>query len=103
MPTQNEVIMEFIKDLFNTMLFNPFREWSGTLEKARAKFKPSMFKKDQHLFAPIVFIIALIWTIVMVGLAIGSMVTLFCSLLILYFILSRIFGINMTWEDVVVV
>lgn len=60
-------------------------------------------RKGQGLLAPLVFIIALLWVIVTIGLAFGSLLVFFCSLLVLYFVFTKIFGVKLNWDEVVVV
>jgi hypothetical protein len=60
-------------------------------------------RRNRGLFAPVVMVLAVLWAIVTAGLAVGSFFTLFLSLLILYFIITRVFGIQLNLDDVVVV
>ncbi len=51
--------------------------------------------------SPVVFVIAVLWTIFSMAMAFASMMTLFGSLLVLYFILTRIFGVDLQNFDAV--
>ncbi|EKD42607.1 MAG: hypothetical protein ACD_73C00085G0003 [uncultured bacterium] len=70
------------------------------VENAMVFFNPTYVSKSNSFFSPIIAIIALITAIFMVGIAIGSFFMLFSSLLILYFILTKVFGIQLDTGDV---
>lgn len=78
-------------------------QWFQKIEGALVAFKPHYIAKNNNLFSPLIALIAVIWSIFLVGIAIGSFSTLFASLLVLYFILTKIFGISLETGDVFVV
>lgn len=77
--------------------------WLGRVDVALAPFAPAYISKKPTFFSPIVALVALIFSIYLIGVAIGSFFTLFTSLLVLYFILTKIFGIQLEAGDVFVV
>ncbi len=87
-----------VSDFYNTYLKFLGRDLSRAIDR----FKGGSMQKNQGLLAPLIFIIAVLWTIVTIGLAFGSLLTFFCSLLVLYFIFTKIFGVNLDLSDVVI-
>ncbi|MBX7147998.1 hypothetical protein K1X76_02840 [bacterium] len=77
--------------------------WFKKMENALVYFTPTYVTKNDSLFSPLVAVVALILAVFLVGVAIGSFFTLFASLLVLYFILSKIFGIRLDAGDIFVV
>lgn len=96
-------MVDQVKTFFKKLYSENLNFWSKTVETAIQPFHGQTLKKEQGLFAPIIFIVAVLWTILTVGIAIGSLFTLFGSLLVLYFIITRIFGIDVNLSEVVVV
>lgn len=80
-----------------------FQSFSERLDQALAAFRPVFLRRDNGFLSPVILILAVLWAIVTTGVAIGSFFTLFLSLLILYFIVTRVFGIHLNLDDVVVV
>ncbi|HBF12129.1 MAG TPA: hypothetical protein DDW49_01860 [Deltaproteobacteria bacterium] len=82
------------------------KQWDKWFQKAEGSliyFSPSYISKKNNLFSPLIAIIAIISSIVLIGVAIGSCFTLLASLLVLYFILTKIFGIRLDMGDTFVV
>lgn len=75
--------------------------WVSKVEGSLVTFVPSYVSKENTLFSPLISLVALITAILVTGLAIGSFFTLFTSLLVLYFIMTKIFGIDLELGDVV--
>lgn len=73
---------------------------SKKLEGTLAQFTPSYITKNNNIFSPIIAVVALLALVFFAGLALGSFVTLFSSLLILYFVLTKVFGIHIDQGDV---
>lgn len=95
--------------MFNWKAFVPefvvmqWDTWFKKVENSLIYFTPAYVSKTNTFFSPLVAVIAIIMTIVMLGTALGSFFVLFTSLLVLYFILTKIFGINLEAGDVFVV
>lgn len=70
------------------------------MEQALVYFKPAYLSQNHQWFSPVVAIVALIMTIVLIGVALTSFMSLFISLLVLYFIITKIFGIELAAPDV---
>ena len=49
----------------------------------------------------LVALIAIIWAIFLLGIAIGSFFMFFSSMLVLYFIITKVFGIRVDLGDIV--
>jgi len=92
-----------IKDYIPKFLTRQWKNWSKKVEKALVLFTPDYAKTSNHLFAPVIAVVAVIMTILLIGVAIGSFFSLFSSLLVLYFIFTKIFGIRLDASDVFVV
>jgi hypothetical protein len=71
-----------------------FQSWSKTVEIALMPFQTYTIRTHQGLFSPLIFVVAVLWTLLTVGTAIGAFVTFFGSLLVLYFILTKVFGVE---------
>lgn len=82
----------------------PFYKWYKNFERSQnqiANFNP--LQKNTSLLKPFIFAAALLSTILASGIAIGSFFALFFSLLFLYFILTKVFGIQLNFDDVVII
>lgn len=77
--------------------------WFKKMEGTLVYFAPSYVSKNNNLFSPVIAVVALITAVVLLGIAMGSFFTLFASLLVLYFILTKIFGLHLDAGDVFVV
>lgn len=73
------------------------------VEGALVYFTPSYVRQNNRLFSPVIAVVAVIIAVISMGIAIGSFFSLFSSLLVLYFILTRVFGIRLDTGDIVVV
>lgn len=91
------------RDLFPVFISKQWDSWFKKVEESLVYFTPTYVSKDKGLFSPIIALIALITSIILVGIAVGSFFSLFISLLVLYFILTKIFGISLNPGDVFVV
>lgn len=69
--------------------------WTQKFEAALVSFTPPYISKQNKFFSPLIALVALIAAIFLLGLAVGSFFTLFTSLLVLYFILTKVFGIRL--------
>lgn len=78
-------------------------KWAKKVEDALVVFTPAYVSKNNNFFSPLVALIALITSVFLIGTIIGSFFTLLSSLLVLYFILTRVFGIRLDLGDVFVV
>ncbi len=83
------------KDFLPQFLTSQWDHWSRKFEEALISFTPSYISKRNTFFSPLIALVALIASIFLLGLAVGSFFTLFTSLLVLYFILTKIFGIRL--------
>ena len=83
------------KDFLPTFFTKQWEYWFGKLEDALISFTPPYISKQNSFFSPLVALIALVASIFLLGLAVGSFFTLFTSLLVLYFILTKVFGIRL--------
>lgn len=92
-------LIDFLPDF----VLNQWKTWFKRVESALVQFTPPYISKNNSLFSPLVALIALIASIFMIGIAIGSFFTLFSSLLVLYFILTKVFGIHLDTGDVFVI
>ena len=90
-----------LKDLLPGFIAKQWEKWFNKVEAALIYFTPTYVPQDNSLFSPLVAVVALIASIFLLGLAIGSFFTLFTSLLVLYFILTKVFGIRFDMMDVV--
>ena len=90
-----------LKDFIPNFVTKQWNKWFNKVEEALVYFTPTYFPKENTLFSPIVAVVGLIAAIFLMGLAIGSFFTLFTSLLVLYFILTKVFGIRFDMMDVV--
>jgi len=89
--------MDRIKGLFQ--LINQM--WSRTANEALEPFRAELLVSQKRWFEPIVFIVAIISTLMAATSALFSLLGFFASLLVLYFIFSKIFGLNL--DEIVVV
>lgn len=71
-----------------------WQKWTEKANLALVAFKPTHIPKNSQYFSPVVVVIALITVIFGIAIAITSFLTLFTSLLVLYFVLSKIFGLD---------
>jgi hypothetical protein len=79
------------------------KQWDGLFRKAEnamVYFSPAYVSKTNGLFSPLIAVIALIMVIILSGIAIASFFLLFSSLLTLYFILTKVFGIHLDTGEV---
>jgi|APSaa5957512535_1039671.scaffolds.fasta_scaffold70207_3 hypothetical protein len=90
-----------LKEVLQTLYQRSFHKWSKNIEQTIVNYKPRSILRERKLFAPMIFVIASLITIVSMGIALGSLLSLFCSLLILYFVFSKIFGIRLDIGDVI--
>ena len=90
-------------DFIPKFISKQWNQWTKKLEESLVHFTPSYIPKQNSFFSPLVAVVAVIVTIVLLGLAFGSFFTLFTSLLVLYFILTKVFGVRLDLADVVVV
>ena len=74
--------------------------WFKKVETALVSFTPAYITKNRSLFAPLIAVIAIVMAIILLGIAVGSFFSLFASLLVLYFILTKVFGIRLDIGDV---
>ena len=74
--------------------------WFKKMEAALVSFTPAYITKNRSLFAPLIALVAVVMAIVLLGIAVGSFFSLFASLLVLYFILTKVFGIRLDMGDV---
>lgn len=86
--------------------FPPFiskywESWIRKVEEGLTSFTPLYISRRNSFFSPLVALVALIASIVLLGIAIGSFFSLFSSLLVLYFILTKVFGIRLDMADIV--
>ena len=95
--------MDSIKGFIKNIYDQHFKWWAKKTENALLQFRQETIKKDNKLFSPVIFVLAAIMAIISGAVALGSLISMFCSLLVLYFILSQIFGLNLNLADVVVV
>lgn len=95
--------MDQLKTLLDKLQKLKFKTWLRQLEATLSPFRSQSLRAEKRLFAPVVFVVAVLWTILTAGFAVGAMVTLFCSLLVLYFIFTQVFGIDLQMIDAVVV
>lgn len=89
-----------LRDILPGFITKQWDHWFKKIETALVSFTPPYLPKNSSLFAPLVAVVALIMAIVLVGLSVGSFFVLFSSLLVLYFILTKIFGIRLDMGDV---
>jgi hypothetical protein len=68
--------------------------WRRKLEVQLMAFSGVPHSKLKGQANPIVILVAVLWSIVTIGVSLGSFFTLFASLLLLYFLLTRIFGLD---------
>lgn len=92
-------ITDFLPDFF----VSQWKHWFKKVEGALVYFTPPYISKNDSLFSPLIAVVAIITAIFMIGIAMGSFFTLFTSLLVLYFILTKVFGIHLDAGDVFVV
>ncbi len=92
-----------LRDFIPKFITKQWDQWTKKLEEGLIQFAPSYIPRKNTFFSPLIAVVALIMAIVLVGLAFGSFFTLFTSLLVLYFILTKIFGLRLDLADVVVV
>lgn len=88
------------QDLLPGFVTQQWDKWFKKVDEALVYFTPAYVSKENSLFSPLIAVVALIAAIFLFGLAIGSFFTLFSSLLILYFILTRVFGIHLNPGDI---
>ncbi|MBI4411925.1 MAG: hypothetical protein HY541_05525 [Deltaproteobacteria bacterium] len=89
------------QDLIPEFITKQWNHWFKKVEGALVFFTPAYVSKKNHFFSPLVALIAIIWAIFLLGIAIGSFVMFFVSLLVLYFIVTKVFGIRIDLGDVV--
>ena len=89
-----------LKEVLQTLYQRSFHKWSKNIEQTIVNYKPRSILRERKLFAPMIFVIASLITIVSMGIALGSLLSLFCSLLILYFVFSKIFGIIPSLDEI---
>ncbi|OGQ08420.1 MAG: hypothetical protein A3G32_10040 [Deltaproteobacteria bacterium RIFCSPLOWO2_12_FULL_40_28] len=92
-----------IKDFLPRFMLRQWEQWFKKMEGALVYFTPSYVAKNNHWFSPLIAVVALIMVVVLVGIAVGSFFSLFASLLVLYFILTKIFGIRLETGDIFVI
>lgn len=91
------------RDLLPNFIIKQWDQIFKKIEVALVQFTPAYIKKNNSLFSPIIALIALVNCIILAGIAIGSFFTLLASLLVLYFILTKVFGIQFDQGDIFVV
>ncbi len=89
-----------LKDYLPQFITKHWDQLFKKVEGALTYFTPSYISKNNTFFSPLVAVVALILVILLTGIAIGSFFMLFSSLLVLYFILTKIFGIHLEQGDV---
>jgi len=89
------------KNFVPNFISNKWDDLFKKVEGALVYFTPAYVSKKNTLFSPIIAITAIIWAIFLLGVAIGSFFMFFASLLVLYFIITKIFGIRLDLGDVV--
>ena len=75
--------------------------WFRKVENALVYFTPKYVAKKNTFFSPVIAVVALILAILFLGLAIGAFFVFFSSLLVLYFIITKVFGIQLDLNEVV--
>lgn len=70
-------------------LFHP-----ETLELALAYFTPTILSKDKSFLAPLVACIAVLGLVIFASWAVGALFQLLLSLSVIYFVVTKIFGIR---------
>ena len=102
---KNETRERLVKwtDFISEYVSKQWSTWARRIEATLVSFTPPYISRHNNFFSPLVALVALITAIVLVGLAIGSFFVLFSSLLILYFILTKVFGVRLDFGDVLVV
>jgi hypothetical protein len=91
------------KKIIPEFISKSWEKWFYKVENALVLFQPTYISKQKDYFSPIVMVVALISIIFCIGIAITSFFLLFTSLLVLYFILSRVFGLDLSKEPIIVV
>ncbi len=90
-----------LRNFFPKFITKQWDNWIRKVEEHLVYFTPPYISHQNSLFSPLVALVALIASIVLLGIAIGSFFALFSSLLVLYFILTKVFGIRLDLGDVV--
>ncbi|MBI2339156.1 MAG: hypothetical protein HYU99_02155 [Deltaproteobacteria bacterium] len=80
---------------------NQWNHWFKKVEGALVYFIPPYVSRKNTFFSPLIALVALIWAIFLLGIAIGSFFMFFASLLVLYFIVTKVFGVRIDLGDVV--
>lgn len=88
------------KKIIPKFVSNQWDQLFKRVENAMVYFSPSYVSKNDNFFSPLIAIVAIISVIFLAGIAIASFFMLFTSLLVLYFILTKIFGIHLDAGDV---
>lgn len=91
------------RSLLPDFIGKTWEHWFKKMEMALVSFTPPYISRNNNLFAPLIALVAIIMAIVLVGVAVGSFFSLFASMLVLYFILTKVFGIRLDLGDVFVV
>lgn len=104
-PASHNLLVSYLKmtlrDFIPKFVVNQWDNWAKKIEEGLVYLTPPYISRHNSFFSPLVALVALITAIVLFGVAIGSFVTLFTSLLVLYFILTKVFGIRLDMGDVV--
>ena len=77
--------------------------WTRKMDRALSKIRYESSTKTRGGFAPVLLVVAALWSLGAIGVAIGSFLSLILSLLTLYFIFTKLFGIQLNLDEIVVV
>lgn len=80
-----------------------FTGWYQSFEQSANTLSQRHILQNHALLKPLIFVGAILTTIVSSGIAIGAFFTLIFSLLFIYFVMTKIFGIELGFHDVVIV
>lgn len=79
------------------------RKWTRKMDRTLSKIHYENIAGRRGVKSPFVMVLATLASIVAVGIALGSFFSLILSLLTVYFIFTKLFGIHINLDDIVVV
>lgn len=89
------------KDFITTLVTRHWNNWFKKVERTLTLFTSPYVPQENHYFSPVKTLLAVITSIILLAVAIGSFCSVVISLIVIYFILTRFFGID--FDDVYVV
>ncbi|MBF0104259.1 MAG: hypothetical protein HQM16_02920 [Deltaproteobacteria bacterium] len=99
--TTTKMSLKAVKKRFKNFYHKHFENWFDSAEKVLSNLKNKTLLDKKGMWGPLVFVIAAITAFFSFGVAVLSLISFFGSLLVLYFIITSIFGLKLDLSDVV--